>query len=50
MVNRILALENDAGDKISDEHGICQVPSGYFENLFLQNNSVCTSVIDAIEK
>jgi len=34
-VNQILALENDIGDKISYEHGMCQVARGYFENVFL---------------
>jgi len=47
-VNRILALKNDAGDKISDEQRMCQVATDYFKNLFVQNNSVRTPVIDAI--
>lgn len=48
-VNQILSLKNDIGDKISYEHGMCQVAKGYFEHKFLLNNSVRALVIDAIE-
>jgi hypothetical protein len=47
-VNRILSLENDAGIRVTDEHGLCHA-KGYFEELFLENNSDRVPVLAAID-
>jgi hypothetical protein len=35
----MVALENDANIRISDENGMCQVAKGSFEELFLEKDS-----------
>jgi len=48
-VNHIISLENDVGVRVTDEQGLCQIAKGYFAELFLENNSSHTPVIDIIE-
>jgi len=48
-VNRILSLENDAGIRVTNEQGLCQIAKGYFEKNFLENQSDCTPVLAAID-
>jgi hypothetical protein len=48
-VNCILSLENDARVRVTDGQGICQLAKGYFEELFLESNSDCAPVLEAID-
>jgi len=48
-INRIHSLENDVVVRVTDGHGLCQLAKGYFEELFLESNSDCAPVLEAIE-
>jgi len=47
-VNRITSLDDDAGNKITDEQGMQNVPRQYFVNIFQQQHSDFSSAIDVI--
>jgi len=47
-VNRITSLDDDAGNKITDEQGMQDVARHYFVNIFQQQNSDFSPVIDVI--
>ncbi|XP_039684970.1 uncharacterized protein [Medicago truncatula] len=47
-VNRITSLDDDAGNKITNEQDMQEVARQYFVNIFQQQNSDSSSVIDVI--
>jgi len=47
-VNRILSLEDDVGNKITSDHGLKDVARNYFVNIFQQQDSDFSSVLDVI--
>jgi len=47
-VNRIISLDDDAGNKITNAHGLCDVAQHYFVNIFQQQTSDFSPVIDVI--
>ena len=49
-LNWILSLENDVGDRVFDEQGMCQIAKGYFEDLFPDNHNSCALVIEVIKQ
>lgn len=47
-VNRITSLDDDVGNKVTSEQGLQEVVRNYFENIFQQQDSDFSSVIDVI--
>ena len=47
-VNRITSLDDDAGNKITDENGLREVAHHYFVNIFQKQGGVLSLVIDVI--
>ena len=47
-VNRINSLDDDAGNKITDETGLREVARNYFVNIFQKQGGELTPVIDVI--
>ena len=47
-VNRITSLDDDAGNKVTSEQGLKEVARNYFVNIFQQQASDFSSVIDVI--
>jgi hypothetical protein len=48
-LNRILSLENDAGIRVTDKQGLCQIAKGYFEEIFLENQSNRAPMLAAMD-
>lgn len=49
-VNHIISLDDDAGNKISDEQGLRDVAKNYFVNIFQNHGSASSPVIDVINQ
>jgi len=47
-VNRIISLDDDVGNKVTSEKGLQEVAKDYFVNIFQQQDSDFSSVIDII--
>jgi len=47
-VNRIISLDDDVGNKVTSEQGLQEVARNYFVNIFQQQDSDFSSVIDII--
>jgi hypothetical protein len=47
-VNRITSLDDDVGNKVTNEHGMQEVARQYFVNIFQQQNSEFSSVLDVV--
>jgi hypothetical protein len=49
-VNRILSLEDNAGNKVSNSAGMCEIAKNYFLDLFQKNNNHAAPVIEVIRQ
>lgn len=47
-VNQILSLEDNAGNKVSNSAGMCEIEKNYFLDLFQKNNNHAAPVIEVI--
>jgi len=47
-VNRIISLDDDAGNKVTNEQGLRDVAKQYFANIFQKQTGDFTSVINVI--
>ncbi|KEH29019.1 endonuclease/exonuclease/phosphatase family protein [Medicago truncatula] len=49
-VNRLLSLEDNAGNKVSNDQGMRDLAKNYFLELFQQHNNAAAPVIDVIQQ
>lgn len=47
-VNHLLSLEDEEGNKVTSEQGLCDIAQQYFENIFQKKHGDFSSVIDVI--